>query len=454
MYSTTEKRPWEKLQDLLKEKNSDALEKYIASLIPSDIARSISRLSPDDQKELLLLISPGDAAELMEEIPHSQAAYIIEMLSASDAAAIINKMPSDTQADLLGALSTEDAEAILAKLDSEEASDVRNLIGYDEDVAGGLMVTEYVSFNDNAIVQQVVEDMSQHAEEYSDYNVQYVYVTAMTDTFVGVLRLRDLLLSSRKKQIAEIMLKDPLYVYVNTSLDELIDFFDEHDFFGVPVVDAGNRLRGVVLRTDVSKAAAERSDSDHMKSRGIVGGEELRTMPLMLRTKRRLSWLSVNILLNLAAASVIALYQDTLSMVIALAVFLPIISDMSGCSGNQAVAVSMRELSLGIVKPFEVVRVWLQEISVGIINGFVLGILVAMAAYIWKGNFYLGIVVGSAMLVNTMVAVSIGGTIPLILKKMNLDPALASSPILTTITDMFGFFLVLSIASLMLPYLV
>ncbi|MDH3239022.1 MAG: magnesium transporter, partial [Alphaproteobacteria bacterium] len=171
------------------------------------------------------------------------------------------------------------------------------------------------------------------------------------------------------------------------------------------------------------------------------------------RFRRRISWLSVNILLNVAAASVIAVYIDTLGAVIALAVFLPIISDMSGCSGNQAVAVSMRELTLGIVKPFEVFRVWLKEISVGALNGLALGILLGGVAWAWKGNPALGLVVGGALALNTLVAVSIGGTVPLLLKRWGVDPAVASGPILTTVTDICGFFLVLSFATLMLAHL-
>ena len=153
------------------------------------------------------------------------------------------------------------------------------------------------------------------------------------------------------------------------------------------------------------------------------------------------------------AASVIAMFQETLTAVIALAVFLPIVSDMSGCSGNQSVAVSMRELTLGIARPSDVFRVWLKEISVGAINGLVLGTLLAVAAWLWMGNPYLGLVVGIALAVNAMVAVSIGGVIPLLLKNFKIDPAIASGPVLTTITDMCGFFLVLGLATLMLPLL-
>jgi magnesium transporter len=150
---------------------------------------------------------------------------------------------------------------------------------------------------------------------------------------------------------------------------------------------------------------------------------------------------------------VIALFQETLSAVIALAVFLPIISDMSGCSGNQAVAVSLRELSMGLVRSEEVFRVWVKEIAVGILNGLALGVLIGLVAFLWQGNAYLGVVVGVALCLNTMIAVSIGGLVPLVLKRFNVDPAIASGPILTTVTDMCGFLLVLGIATLMLNQL-
>jgi len=180
---------------------------------------------------------------------------------------------------------------------------------------------------------------------------------------------------------------------------------------------------------------------------------ELRSMPLGVRSRRRLAWLSINIVLNIVAASVIAVNQATLEAVIALAVFLPIISDMSGCSGNQAVAVSMRELTLGILRPTEVRRAILGELFLGMVNGFVLGLLIGFVAFFWKGNPFLGLVVGGALMMNTIVAVLIGGTVPLVLKRFKADPALASGPVLTTITDMCGFFIVLTLAGAMLDKL-
>lgn len=250
------------------------------------------------------------------------------------------------------------------------------------------------------------------------------------------------------------MIARPLSIIDAMPLDEVHDVFDRVSFYGIPVVDSRQRLVGVLRRAAMEQAIGNRSERDYLKSQGIVGGEELRSMPVLRRSRRRLAWLSINVVLNLMAASVIALYQETLAAVLALAVFLPIISDMSGCSGNQAVAVSMRELTLGLVRPSEMFRVWLREISVGLLNGLALGALLASAAWAWKGDVLLGVIVGAAMAINTMVAVSIGGVVPLLLRSFRMDPALASGPILTTITDTCGFFLLLSMASAALPLLV
>jgi magnesium transporter len=220
-----------------------------------------------------------------------------------------------------------------------------------------------------------------------------------------------------------------------------------------PVVDAAKRIVGVVLPAAVEEALSNQKTRTFLRLSGIIGGEEFRTMPLWSRSGRRLSWLSINIVLNIIAASVIAVYQDTLAAVITLAVFLPMVSDMSGCSGNQAVAVSMRELSLGLVRPGEIIWVLLKEMRVGLINGLVLGTLLGLIAFAWQGNPWLGLVVGGALGANTLVSVLLGGMLPLLLKRLRLDPALVSSPLLTTVTDMCGFFFVLSFAAAVLPKL-
>ncbi len=447
-------QPCEVVSRLLKENNRTELRKFIESLPTSEVVYLMSKLARKEQHKLLLMINPEEAADVIEELPESQAADIIEEMDAGSAAAIINEMTSDDRADLINEMLEEDAEAILTQMHPEEAEEVRKMIGYDPETAGGLMLTEFIAYNESMTVKEATEDLRANSENYKNYHVRYIYVVSENDHFVGVLQMQDLLLSKPDKKLSEIAIKEKVMaVKVDTPLGKLDDLFDTYNFYGFPVIDDLTQLQGVVIRNDVLEAVNERAAFEHLETQGIVGGDELRTMPVFTRSRRRLSWLSVNIVLNIIAASVIAFYQETLSTVIAMAVFLPIISDMSGCTGNQAVAVSMRELSLGTVRPGEVLRVWLQEITVGLINGIVLGILIGVAAYIWKGNIYLGIVVGGALAINTLIAVSIGGTIPLILKRMNIDPALASGPILTTITDMFGFFLALAFATMALHHL-
>ncbi|MEP0987158.1 magnesium transporter [Ekhidna sp.] len=442
-------KPWEILKEHLETESIDEIKKYLDLLGAEDIVGVVSHLSEAQRLKLLSLLTPEDAAELIEDLPWVQAIELIKDMNSKDAAAIIAELPSDEQADFLGEMSEQGAAAIMLEMPENEAKNIRELIQYEDDSAGGLMVTEFLSFKEEITVGEVVKDLQSNAEKYEKYNLQYIYVTHKGQ-FSGVLNMRTLLLSKPTVLLSEIVLRNALTVKDRDSQEDIIKFFDTNDFYGVPVVDDRLQLKGVVLRKDLREAQAEQENVEHLETQGIVGGEELRTMSVWLRARRRLSWLSVNILLNIAAASIIAFYQDTLSAVIALAVFLPIISDMSGCSGNQAVAVSLRELSLGVVRPFEVTRVWIQEISVGLLNGLVLGTLIGVAAWLWQGNIYLGLVVGGALSINTVVAVSLGGTIPLILKRMNVDPALASGPILTTVTDMFGFFLALTFAGMML----
>jgi magnesium transporter len=185
----------------------------------------------------------------------------------------------------------------------------------------------------------------------------------------------------------------------------------------------------------------------------LSGIEELRSMPFMERAQRRLSWLAIGLVLSLVTASVIAAFEHIIKEVIILAAFLPVVANLSGLSGNQAVAVSIRELTLGLIRPWEVVRVLLQELGVGAFNGLCLGGALGTIVGFWKGNIYLGFVVGGAMFLNSMIAVVLGGCVPLILKWAKHDPALASGPFVMTVSDACGFFITLGLASLMLSHL-
>lgn len=449
-----DKRPWTGLRDLLDRGAAEEAAARLESLPTGEQARCLDRLDGDHRAQILGALEVESAADLLEHLSEVQSTELLAATDPSTAAAVLDEVCSDTQADLVAGLREKDAEQILAALPPDSAEAVRDLATYPSDQAGGLMVKEFLSYAEHTTVGELVEDLQRRGDTLNDFDVQYVYVTARAGELRGVLRLRDLLLNPWSRPVREIMIPEPVSVDVAEPLEDLVRTFEEKAYLGIPVVDERSVLVGLVHRSDVEKAWSERAEREHLKSQGIVGGEELRSMPLHRRARRRLSWLSVNVLLNVMAASVVVAYQDTIEAVIALAVFLPILSDMSGCSGNQAVAVSMRELTLGIVKPRDVFHVWRKELAVGLINGLALGCLLGLAAWLWKGNAVLGAVIGTAMALNTLVAVSIGGAVPLLLKRFRMDPALASGPILTTLTDMFGFLLVLSFAAAMLDSLV
>jgi len=446
-----QEKPWNALEELVRQKaGREEVEVLLDAMDPDELLHAVYLLSPDDQRSLLALLPPERAASLLESVSDDYAADLIEDMPLTDAVPIVEELASDHRVDVLAELDAADAEAIIAELDEEDAEEIRELITYDPEQAGGLMMTEFASYPMSLTVREVMEDLTRDDIDYHLLTVHYVYVVVAKRKLKGVIRIRDLVFSDADRRIGELA-KPAFTVAPDASLEDLDTFFDEHDIAAVPVVNARGMMLGIVRRRAVLEALAERSEADSLKLAGIIGGDELRSMPVSVRSLRRLSWLTVNIGLNIVAASVIAFYEDTLTAVIALAVFLPIVSDMSGCSGNQAVAVSMRELTLGAALPRDVLRVWGKEASVGILNGIALGLLLGLAAWAWKGNATLGLVVGAALAINTVVAVSIGGTVPLILKRMKFDPAVASGPLLTTVTDMCGFFLVLSLASLVLP---
>lgn len=445
---------YKRLAEAIEQGNLEAAQAIINKAPADDQRRIISQLDLKLREKLCELLPPDETAQLLENLAEVQAVELLEELPANIAADVVEEMDAEIGGDLLRELDSEDSEAILAQIeDKEESDDLRERASYPWDSAGGLMSDQVLSFPTESTVRDVLADLEENSEEYTDADVQYFYVVDGEKRLKGVLSLRGLVLGRRATPIEQLMRPDPMSVSVHTKLDELEDLFEEKDYFGFPAVDDEGRLRGVVSRRSVDEALSENRTEDYLKAAGIVGGEELRSMPLKDRCLRRLAWLGPNILLNLLAASVIASYEDTLQAVIALAVFLPMVSDMSGCSGNQAVAVSIRELTLGVIQPRDYVRVLIKEGLLGITNGIVLGFVLGTIAALWKGSLFLGLVIGSALTLNTILSVLLGGLIPLVLKRFKADPALASGPILTTCTDMCGFFLVLNLASMALSKL-
>lgn len=442
----------EDLTELLAVGDGQRLQAVLQALEPGESARLVTRLDRAEQGQLLALLPAEDAALLLRSLSLSPASELLRLLTPEQAAAVLERFPSNEQADMLAELGSAAAE-IAALLPAEMAAQVQKLRAYPADTAGGLMVAEYLAYREQATVADVIGDLREHVSRYSRFQVQYAYVTDHSDRLIGVLRLRDLLLLERSDPISKAMVRDPRRVTADMPLDQLLRFFDRHPFFGVPVVDGEGRLLGVVLHADVEEALSERADRRLLLTSGVLGGEELRSMNWRSRMLRRSPWLGISLLLSLTAASVIGWYGDTLSAVIALAVFLPVISGMGGNAGNQALAVSIRELSLGLVQPSEFTWVAWKEATVGMTNGVLVGAALAGLAYLWEGNLGLSMAIGLAISVNTALAACLGGVIPLALKRLGWDPALASGPILFTTIDLCGFLLTLSLADALMPWM-
>jgi len=438
------------LSELLAAGDREALTAFLKALPPDELRRGMAQLSEEQQQEIVQLLHPQDAADLIDDLPDEQAADVLEDIPADLAAAIVEELDSDDRADVLGEMEADEVRAILEALPPEDADETRQLLSYPSDSAGGVMATEFIAYPLETTTDKILDDLRRNREKYSYYNLQYFYIVDRGGILQGVLRLRDIVLSPAPRPVRSVMIHNPDTVRADEDLDTLQHILEVHSYSALPVISGTGRLLGVVLEKDVAEAVRKDANRTIMKLAGIFGGEELRSMPLLARAWGRLSWLFVILLLSICAASVIHFFEGTLLKNITLAMFLPVVSGMSGCSGNQAVGLSLRELTIGIVNPRDLMYVLMKEIKIGLVNGLALGAILGIVSFLLKNDIVLSIIVGVSLMMGTVLAVCLGGTLPLLLKKLRLDPATGSGPILTTIADSAGFFFVLCLAQILM----
>ncbi len=442
------KKKFEEFRDFIQTNQVKELIHFIGMSDSPDLHCFISYLSNKNKIKLFSTIPEETAAQLLySALDNHLMDYVLLKLKRSKAAKILEYIPSDIQVDTFRALDPKVVNKIIQYFDPVMRAEVKELIKYEDNTAGGLMVREYLEYYSHQTTNDIRIDLEKNAETYKKYDVQYTYIIDKQKKLLGVIPLRELFFSSKNTPLINIVYKNIVTIPIDDNAEQVRDYFNAHPYLAFPVVDTNNKLLGVIKRDSIEHFLKRETEQEFLKLTGIMGGEETHSMPIPLRSAKRLSWLSINILLNFMAASVIIIYQDTLAQAITLAVFLPIISDMSGCSGNQSVAVTLRELALGWLQPKEIFRVLFKESILGIMNGIVLGCIIALIAVLWKENIYLGLVVGSALACNTVIAVCLGSLIPILLKSAKIDPAIASGPLLTTITDMVGFLLVFVFAT-------
>lgn len=441
------------LEGLVEEQRFEQASDLIKAANPADAADALQGLDPDDIARVLGGQDSGHTADVLEELPDDIAARTLVHFPVEEAARVVSALISDEEADILQEIPEEQREAIIGSLDEEQQALAREMLSYPEDSAGGLMQKEFVEVPLRARAGEAVAMLQARAEEIANYPAAYLYVTDNDGVLKGILNLRALLFSAPETRVVSIMTKTPVTVSVEMPGEELYDLFRRHRYLALPVVDRHGVLRGVVTKDDAMQFEIESGEEEFLRFSGIAGGEEVRDMPTWLRARQRLIWLVPKMALNVIVGAVIAHFSGVLEAIIALASILPIISDMGGSAGSQAIAVSIRELSLGRVKPNEVAWVFGKELGIGAINGLALGTLLALGTYAWKGDPMLSLVVGGALVVNSILAVTLGGLLPLFLQRLKLDPAGGSAPILTMTTDVCGFSLVLWLAGYLLGHL-
>jgi len=448
---------WEHLTALIDAGEAEAVVTFLRLLPPEDTPYTVTHLDDERRSQMLAMLADADAdfaADLLEHFADEHAADMIEVLEPPVAAAILDEMDSDEQTDVLAEMATTDQEAILDKMVPEEADDARARLRYAEDTAGGLMITEYLRFPDHADVDDAIRDLRAHADEHREYEIRNLYLVDGEDRFVGVVPMRYLLPAPAGTRLVDLRIHEPVTVSVDAELEALEDLFDRHDFYAAPVLDGEDHLIGVVQRSKVEEAMGEQAEEALAKFGGIIAGEELRSMPLMSRAVRRLAFLLPILVLLMVSATIIALFEDTVQKVPILAAFLPVVAGLCGSGGNQAVAVSMREISLGLIDFRDFTKVMLKEAQVALFNGLILGTALAVVVWVWQDNAYLALAVGGAVPIVILIAKCVGGTVPVLFRGAGIDPAMASGPTVTTVVDLCSFFTVLLLAQLMITKLV
>ncbi|MCL4847108.1 MAG: magnesium transporter [Acidobacteria bacterium] len=387
--------------------------------------------------EALSELGPESGAELLSDRPPEEIARLVQELPTDDAAALVDNLPKDLSA------------AVLELMRRKEGGEVENLLEYAEQTAGRIMNPNVFALAEDMTVGEAVAQL-QAARDVE--MVFYLYVVDSRRHLVGVVSLRRLLLVSPETPLKRIMTADLMSVRVDTDQEEVARQVASYNLLAIPVVDEENKLVGVITVDDVIDVIKDEATEDIYRLAGVATDERVFTPPTE-SLKKRLPWLFVNLGTAFLAASVVKIFEGTISQVVALAVFMPVVAGMGGNAATQTLTVIVRGIALGELTWSNTRKALMKEALVGIGNGVALGALAATATSLMQGDPALGLVLGLAMIINMFVAATAGTLIPVTLRALKIDPALASSVFITTLTDMFGFLSFLGLGTLFLKYL-
>ena len=409
---------------------------------PADLADVLTALDDEERLAAVQALPAELSSQALAEMP--EEAHASETLAALDpgrAAAIVRELDDDDAADILGELDPAQQEQILSGI--LDRSEVDRLLRYHEETAGGRMTTHVVTVPVTATAEQALEEIRRQAEEVEDF--YQVFVVDKDNKLVGVLPFKDLVISRPERPVRSFMTDADIFVTPDLDQEEVARLMARYNLPSVPVVDDAGRLLGRVTFDDVIDVVEAETTEDLLKFGGVSPDEDL-AAGWKTAVRSRLPWLSLNLLTAFLAGGVVYFFQDTIQRTLALAVWMPVIAGMGGNAGTQALAVTVRRLALGLIPVDVFTRVVGKEILVGITNGVVMGVAVGIVATLLGEGPRLGMVVFLAMAGNLMVAGFAGAFIPIVLERLGIDPAVASSIFVTAFTDVCGFLLLLGLA--------
>ena len=437
---------------LLRRGATTNLKKALGKIHPADIAHLFRYFGLKDQKKLLALVPELDrASDVFSELESDSQSKLAELLEKDFLISLVQLMADDDSAELIRGLPEGLAEHILSALHSDQSEDVEQLLGYDEDTAGGIMSTDVFALRQDLTVKQAIESL-QDAEDYE--MVFYVYVVDEHNHLVGVLSLRQLLTVPPATALGELMTTDVLRVRTDMDQEEVAALVAKYNILAIPVVDEHGKLMGLITVDDVIDVMRDEATEDMLRMAGTSEEELLYGYKSFHVARLRLPWLLTTLLGGVVTGSLMWYYKATLEQVIMLISFIPVITGMGGNVGGQTSTIIVRGFATGRIDFSMLRQVFFKELRVGLIMGSVCGLVIAAVAMIWHQNIYLGLVVGLAMVIAISVAACMGVLVTAFFKKVGIDPAIASSPFVQTVNDITGILIYFSTATLFLQQLI
>jgi len=415
----------------------------LAEMPPGDIAYLVSSSPPDYRVVLLGLLESEQEALVVNELPEELRSALLIDRDPEALAGIVEKLDDDDVADILHELPEDVTGQVLAIMDEQYRQRLQTVLSFPDDVAGGLMSTDTITIRADLTLDVVLRYLRRHVE--IPQNTDNLLVVNRSDKLVGLLPIRTVLVSDPAVSVREMMITDQEAINANTPATEVARRFERNDWVSAPVVDDAGNLLGRITIDDVVDVIIEEADHSLTSLAGLAEEDTFATV--WQSAPRRAVWLAVNLATALLASSVISLFQGTIEKVVALAVLMPVVASMGGIAGTQSLTILIRAMAMGQIN--DRTQLWLiaRESLIGMINGTLWAAVVAVTASIWFDDIVLGLIIACAMLINLITAGLSGAGLPLLLRRLNVDPALAGGVLVTTITDIVGFLTFLGLAT-------